>query len=306
MRLNHAIPSRPALWLALSLCVIALPLLVACSSAAQPESAGPAPAEQTNATTEPSGAQHSNHQPGAATHADAMMIDMAIAARATTLSRDDLRVTQGDTVHLTFTSDEPGEIHLHGYDLTAAVSPDHPGELTFEATTAGAFGINFHVFGEDPLHSEAKTVVSEMPVSVAITAEPDADGGVDVRIVTEGFRFAPESVDQAHAPGSGHAHIYLDGVKLGRVFESKYRIDQLRPGEREIRVTLNTNDHSDLVFDGAKVEATTTINVPDVGQGHGQSDAGSDGHAGHDHDHGDGGEREIVAEVHLGNLEVYP
>ena len=288
MRLNHARPSRPALWLAPALCMIALPLLMACGTST------PTP-----------------------THGDGVPIVMAIAERSTTLTREDLQVKQGDTVSLSFTADEAGEVHLHGYNLTAPVAPEQPGILNFEASTAGAFAINFHVFGEKPLHAEANRVVSETPVSIAITAEADADGGVDVRIATEGFRFAPEAVDQAHTPGAGHAHIYVDGVKLGRVFDSEYRIDQLPPGEHDIRVTLNTNDHSDLVFDGAKVEATTTVSVPDVGQGHGQSDAGSDGHAGHGqsdggskehagHDHDDGGEREIVAEVHLGNLEVYP
>ena len=272
-RLNHAKPSRPAHWLALSLCLIALPLLMACGTSAP-------------------------------THGDGVPIVMAISERSTTLTREDLQVKQGDTVSFSFTADEAGEVHLHGYNLTAPVSPEQPGILNFEASAAGAFAINFHVFDADPPHADAKTVVSKTPVSVAITAEPDADGGVDVRIATDGFRFAPESVDQAHTPGTGHAHIYVDGVKLGRVFESEHHLDQLPPGEREIRVTLNTNDHSDLVYDGAKVEATTTVVVPNVGQGHGQNGTGSDGHG--DHDHGSGGEREIVAEVHLGNLEVYP
>ncbi len=273
MRLNHAIPSRPALWLALSLCVIALPLLLACG------------------TTAP-------------THGDGAPIVMDISQRSTTLTREDLQVKQGDTVSLRFTADESGEVHLHGYDLTSPVSPEQPGTLNFEASTAGAFAINFHVFGGDPPHSDTKTVVSNTPVSVAISAEPDADGGVDVLIDTDGFQFAPDSVDQGHTPGAGHAHIYVDGVKLGRVFEPDYHIDQLPPGKREIRVTLNTNDHSDLVYDGAKVEATTTVTVPDVGQGHGENGTGSEGHT--DHDHGSSGEQEIVAEVHLGNLEVYP
>ncbi len=273
MRLNHARPSRPGYWLAIIAVAIALPLLMACG-------------------------------PSAPTHSDGVPIVMEISERSTTLTREDLKVAQGDTVSFRFTADEAGEVHLHGYDLTAPVSPEEPSILNFEASTAGAFAINFHVFGGDPLHSDARTVVSETPVSVAITAEPDADGGVDIRIDTEGFQFAPESVDQAHTPGAGHAHIYVDGVKLGRVFESEYRIDQLPAGEREIRVTLNTNDHSDLVFDGAKVEASTTVSVPDVGQGHGQSGTGSEGHVEHDHEHN--GEREIVAEVHLGNLEVYP
>jgi len=228
---------------------------------------------------------------------------MEITGRATSLTRDDLKVKQGDTVSFTFTSDEAGEVHLHGYDLTAEVSPGKPGNLFFEASTPGAFAINFHVFGDDPMHSDSITVESEAPVSVSITAEPDAHGGVDVQIATEGFQFAPDSVDQPHTPGAGHAHIYVDGVKLGRVFESDYHIDPLSPGQHEIKVSLNTNDHSELVYDGSKVESTATVTVPDVGQAVG--DEGSQN--GSDHgDHSHGGEREILAEVHLGNLEVYP
>ena len=240
----------------------------------------------------------------------ATAISMAITGRASNLSRADLRVAQGDNVSITFTADEPGEIHLHGYDLTADVAPNSPGMLTFAADTAGAFGLNFHVFGDESAAQDATadgdhhhgsevpdTVVAEAPVSLSVVAEADAAGGIDVHVETVGFRFAPEQVDQAHVPGVGHAHIYMDGEKLGRVFEPDYRIEVAPAGEREIRVSLNTNDHSELVFDGKKIEATVTVYVPDVGQGAG--DRASD--VGHDH-----GDRAIVAEVHLGNLEVYP
>ena len=244
-----------------------------------------------------------------------MVINLPIVNRDTTLTRDDLRVSQGDNGSASAfkVRRTEGEIHLHGYDLTAEVAPGHPGELVFKANTAGAFALNFHVFAasdagmaEDHHGADAPAlVVSETPVSVAITAEPDAHGGIDVQIATEGFRFAPELVDQAHAPSAGHAHIYVDGVKLGRVFENQYHIEELAPGEREIRVSLNTNDHSDLVYNGEKVESTVTVTVPDVGQasGTGQPEHSDDGHS---HSHGTTGEREIIAEVHLGNLEVYP
>lgn len=282
MRLNRVTSRRPAYWLALSLALAAVSLLAACGTASQPEPSPPEPSA-----------------------INARVINLPIANRSTALTRDDLRATQGETVRLTVTTDEPGEVHLHGYDLTVDVVPDHPGELVVEATTAGAFAINFHVLGGDPKHSNSKTVESETPVSVAITAEPDAHGGVDVQIATEGFQFAPDSVDQPHTPGDGHAHIYVDGVKLGRVFEPDYHIDPLSPGRHEIRVSLNTNDHSDLVYGGAKVESTVAVTVPDVGQvvAHSEHQGASEAesHGGHDH-----GEKTIVAEVHLGNLEVYP
>ena len=238
------------------------------------------------------------------------MINLPIANRDTTLTRENLRVSRGDTVRLVLEADEEGEIHVHGYDLTAEVSPLHPGELVFEASTAGAFALNFHVFATanaDDNHGAGAPalVASEDPVSVSITAEPDAQGGVDVQIVAEGFRFAPDLVDQAHTPGAGHAHIYVDGEKLGRVFESEYRIEQLAPGEHEIRVSLNTNDHSELTYAGKKIESSVTVSVPDVGQADGSGEA-AHSHDGHGHSHGTPGEREIIAEVHLGNLEVYP
>jgi hypothetical protein len=247
------------------------------------------------------------------TPSDEVRINLPIAHRATTLTRDDLRVSQGDTVRLTFEADEEGEIHLHGYDLTAEVSPGHPGELVFEAASAGAFALNFHVFADAKAmgaddHHEAETpetVVSETPMSVQMTAASDGKAGVNVSIVTEGFRFAPELVDQPHTPGAGHAHIYANGVKLGRVFASEYHIAELPPGDHEIRVSLNANDHGELVYGETKLESIVTVTVPDVGQ----ADGGSDGHQhddGHGHSHGTPGQREIVAEVHLGNLEIYP
>ena len=78
--------------------------------------------------------------------ADTATINVNIANRATTSTREDFRATQGDIVSLRFTSDEAGEVHLHGYDLTTLVSPDEPGSLSFAATNAGSFGLNFHVY----------------------------------------------------------------------------------------------------------------------------------------------------------------
>ena len=249
----------------------------------------------------------------------AVSIHMAIAARASNLSRDDLQVKKGDKrqhqLHRRRGGrDPPARLRPHRARITR-----QPGALNFVADTAGAFGINFHVFASDSMKSDAAgsdshhaadapaQVISDRAGERGDSAQPDAEGGVDVQITTEGFRFAPDLVDQAHTPGAGHAHIYLDGEKLGRVFESEYRIADAPPGEHEVRVSLNTNDHSELVFDGRKVEATVTVNVPDVGQGHGDGDRDTDHEGdGHDHDGHDHGEHEVIAEVHLGNLEVYP
>jgi plastocyanin len=56
-------------------------------------------------------------------------------------------VPVGDQVTLTVTSDVADEVHLHGYDLTAALTPGTPAELTFDATIPGVFEVELHEAG---------------------------------------------------------------------------------------------------------------------------------------------------------------
>jgi len=101
---------------------------------------------------------------------------------------------------------------------------------------------------------------SEVPVSVNI-AVTEHDGSVDVHIMTEGWTWAPENVNTDHVPGEGHAHIYVDGEKINRVYGSYHNIKGLEPGERHIRVTLNANTHNDLTVDGVLVEDSAMVTV---------------------------------------------
>jgi heme/copper-type cytochrome/quinol oxidase subunit 2 len=56
-------------------------------------------------------------------------------------------VPVGDQVTLTVTSDVADEVHVHGYDLTAALTPGAPAELTFDATIPGVFEVELHEAG---------------------------------------------------------------------------------------------------------------------------------------------------------------
>jgi heme/copper-type cytochrome/quinol oxidase subunit 2 len=69
-------------------------------------------------------------------------IDLAI--QGSTMSPDEVSVTEGDQVNLRITSDHPVEFHLHGYDLEEEVEPGEPTELSFEATMTGRFAIEDH------------------------------------------------------------------------------------------------------------------------------------------------------------------
>ena len=105
---------------------------------------------------------------------------------------------------------------------------------------------------------------SEVPISVSIMTEVDDRGGVDVQVMTEGWHWTPDNVDGDHIPGEGHAHIYVDGVKIDRVYGPSYYLEALEPGERQVRVTLNANSHEELTYNGESVEAVAIITVPET------------------------------------------
>ncbi len=119
-----------------------------------------------------------------------------------------------------------------------------------------------HDHSSPAAHTHEETLESEVPVSVSIDAEVGTNGGVAVSVSADNWRWAPESVDGDREPGAGHAHIYVDGVKIGRVYGPGYDLVGLEPGERHIRVTLNSNDHKQLAVNGEPVEASAMVTIP--------------------------------------------
>lgn len=57
-----------------------------------------------------------------------------------------LRVTRGDRVTLVWTTDEPVQLHLHGYDLEFEVTPGKPVTREFVAHATGRFPVTSHGF----------------------------------------------------------------------------------------------------------------------------------------------------------------
>ena len=69
-------------------------------------------------------------------------IDLAVENGA--MTPDEVEVGEGDRVRLRVTSDEPLEIHLHGYDLEREVAAGEPATLSFEADLTGRFEMEDH------------------------------------------------------------------------------------------------------------------------------------------------------------------
>lgn len=134
----------------------------------------------------------------------------------------------------------------------------------------------------EPGHSHDQTHDLPADEAPAVTAEASLDpvGGVNLRIDTERFTWAPESASGDHVPGEGHAHVYVDGEKIARVYTPWFHLDGLEPGTRQLRVDLTANDHAGYAADGEPVAETLTVEVPEPGEMDGHHHHGDD--AGHD------------------------
>jgi hypothetical protein len=64
------------------------------------------------------------------------------------VGKKSLRVTQGDSVVLRWSSDRRLTVHLHGYDVHTTVSPGTPSEMKIHARTTGRFPVEVHGHGE--------------------------------------------------------------------------------------------------------------------------------------------------------------
>lgn len=107
-------------------------------------------------------------------------------------------------------------------------------------------------------HNKLTEADSPAP-ALTMTLHPDGEQSRNLQINVSNFRFNPEAVNGENAPGEGHAHIYLNGIKLARTYSPWFHIAGLTKGEHEVRVTLNANNHSQLAIKGQPVEVVQKL-----------------------------------------------
>lgn len=124
---------------------------------------------------------------------------------------------------------------------------------------------------DDHMHGTPREVpVGVAAPSVDISVTPDPKAGWNLRVETTDFRWAPERASTEHVWGEGHAHLYVDGTKVGRLYGEHYHLSGLDVGTHQVRVALSWNDHIDISSGGRLVEDTETVVVEEAEpHGHG-------------------------------------
>jgi len=114
---------------------------------------------------------------------------------------------------------------------------------------------------EGHIHETQDVEAEGAPEIVDFRVEKDASSGWNVFVTTQNFEFTPENVNQPHVAGQGHAHLYINGSKLARLYGPAYHIESLPFGPHELRVVLETNEHHEYAIVGRPIDKTIEINV---------------------------------------------
>ena len=100
--------------------------------------------------------------------------------------------------------------------------------------------------------------------TINIWIEADPMSGWNLHLKTDNFRFTPKNVNLDAVANEGHAHIFVDGYKMARVYGNWYHLKALTPGKHEVSVSLNANDHSEWSVDGKVISAKQIIVQPET------------------------------------------
>jgi hypothetical protein len=122
--------------------------LALCGCAGTDATSGASPASAAGASS-PEASEAPAASAGSATVSTPAGRRIEVTVTAGQVSGDTGRVpvASGEQVTLVVTSDVADEIHVHGYDLTATLSPGTPAELVFDAGIPGVFEVELHEAG---------------------------------------------------------------------------------------------------------------------------------------------------------------
>ncbi|MFJ8661744.1 hypothetical protein [Streptomyces sp. NPDC093795] len=116
-----------------------------------------------------------------------------------------------------------------------------------------------------PARDEGGRRLRELPMADAPTvraeARPDSEGGWNVHLTVERFRFTPESAGGAALPGRGHARLLVDGRETARLYGPWAYVPA---GARTVTVRLHADDHTVWAAAGAPVQTTVRLDSPPV------------------------------------------
>jgi hypothetical protein len=122
--------------------------------------------------------------------------------------------------------------------------------------------LHAHTSGATSVHE----IAQESSPSATLDIKKDPTGGFNVHVVTTNFIWRPEMASMQHVPGEGHAHVYLDGRKIMRIYNEWFHLNtyqfSTKAGEQLLSIEFVGNDHAPYTIQGLPVGAQELVDVP--------------------------------------------
>jgi hypothetical protein len=128
-------------------------------------------------------------------------------------------------------------------------------------------------------HSSTYEVSEAEAPKVELVVSEDAKSGYNVKIIATDFTFTPENVNEENVLGEGHAHLYVDGEKVGRLYGPYYHYDGSFEGSKTFKVTLNANDHSEYTVEGEVISSEVVVTHDSSDPDHDEMHSDSEDHS---------------------------
>lgn len=134
------------------------------------------------------------------------------------------------------------------------------GSLAFMPQSSGQMSHDAQA-GHEMNHKGTEVEAGKTIPTVSIMAQKDSMSGFNIHVTAQNFSFTPEKAGTDAVPGQGHAHVYVNGTKVMRLYGEWAHIpgEAFADGENTISVTLNANDHSDWLVNGEHIQASTVV-----------------------------------------------
>ena len=127
---------------------------------------------------------------------------------------------------------------------------------------ASATPVHAHSDGAITIHE----ITQKAAPTVNLEVQKDPTGGFNVRVLTSNFVWRPEMASKQHVVGEGHAHVYLDGRKIIRIYNEWFHLNTYqfatKAGEQLLSIEFVGNDHAPYTIQGTPLGAEQVINVP--------------------------------------------
>ena len=119
-----------------------------------------------------------------------------------------------------------------------------------------------HDHGANKIHEIQKGTAP----TISLDVSKDPTGGFNVEVITTNFQWTPENASATHIEGQGHAHVYLAGQKIIRLYNNWFHLTTFQfaaiSGEQLLRVELVGNDHAPITANAMQISSELLVDVP--------------------------------------------